>query len=324
MSIEQKQRTYWHLGKLGRVPSDYDIGSTRLLYYPTRGFEVPTPVGAFYARHQQGSRLKWRDPERFRDPRETTYARYVELQKAQEIFVDGLLRALDDGAYDRGLDAAWVGTLGELLGVLRFPVHGLQMLAAYVGSMAPAGRVVITCALQAGDEMRRIQRLAYRLCQLRSTHPDAGADARARWQAEPAWQPLRRVLERLLVTYDWGEAFTGLALVLAPAFDELVLGHFGRLAAARGDDVLHKMFASLADDAAWHRAWAAAMTRCLLDEPGDNPGVMGEWIQRWTPEVEAAIEALGPLGGGDAAAALAGVRAAWTALHASAGLGATP
>ncbi len=291
------QRTYWHLSGLGRMPSDYDIGTSRLLYYPERGFEVATPVAAFYARYQEGSRLRLRpeDGERFRDPRETTYARYTELQRWKEIYVDGILRTLDDGSYDRRLDPAWVRTLGAVLGPLRYPVHGLQMIAAYVGSMAPAGRVVITCALQAADEMRRIQRLAYRLRQLQETHPRLGADARARWQDDSMWQPLRHLIERLLVTYDWGEAFTALSLVVKPAFDELFLVRFGRLAAARGDEALQKIFGSLGEDAAWHHDWSAALARCTIESDAGNAAVIDEWTAQWTPATRAAVTAFTPL-----------------------------
>jgi hypothetical protein len=33
------------------------------------------------------------------------------------------------------------------------------MVASYIAQMAPSGRIVITAALQAADEMRRVQRM---------------------------------------------------------------------------------------------------------------------------------------------------------------------
>jgi toluene monooxygenase system protein E len=301
MSDARAPRTYWHLAELGRVPGAYDIGSSRLLYYPGRGFEVASPIAAAYARHQGGSRLRLSVAagERFRDPRETTYAGYTELQRHKEIFVDGLFRGLDDGAYDRRLPPAWLDVLGQVLAPLRYPVHGLQMVAGYVGSMAPASRVVIACALQAGDEMRRVQRFAYRMRQLQETHPRFGHDAKIRWQAEPMWQPWRRVLERLLVTYDWGEAFVALALVVKPAFDELFGTRLGRLAAAHGDEALEKLLASLGEDAAWHRAWAEALARTLVEEEpehgAENAAAIAAWRAAWAGPTHAAVAAFAPL-----------------------------
>jgi toluene monooxygenase system protein E len=300
MSPTRPPRTYWHLAELGRVPTPYDVGSSRLLYYPGRGFEVATPIAAAYARDQVGSRLVLdvAAGERFRDPRETTYARYTELQRHKEIFVDGLLAGLDDGAYDRRLRPAWVATLAQVLAPLRYPVHALQMLAGYVGSVAPAGRVVITCAMQAGDELRRVQRFAYRMRQLQDTYAGFGHDAKARWQADPMWQPWRRVLERLLVTYDWGEAFVALALVVKPAFDELFGTRLARLAAAQGDEVLDKLLASLGEDAAWHRAWSEALARTLVEDEthgAGNAAAIAGWRTAWAGPTHEAVAAFAPL-----------------------------
>ena len=46
------------------------------------------------------------------------------------------------------------------------------MLAAYIGKMAPSSRITIAASFQAADEMRRVQRLAYRMRQLQVTHPE--------------------------------------------------------------------------------------------------------------------------------------------------------
>ena len=104
------QRTYWHLQGLGRVPSDYDVATSRLLYYPERGFAVDTPVSEWYARHQAGSAFRLVDGGTFRDPRETTYAAYTALQDRAQVLVDGLYRSAGDG-YDRALDAEWTAKL---------------------------------------------------------------------------------------------------------------------------------------------------------------------------------------------------------------------
>src|SRR5690606_3877752 len=163
--------------------------------------------------------LVMHDWECFHDPRATTYTKYTELQKTKETFVDELLKSIEETTYDARLSPAWVDVLSRAIGPLRYPIHGLQMVAGYVGHLAPSGRLVVACAFQAADEMRRIQRLAYRACQLRARDPDFATRSRADWEGDAMWQPLRRAVEQLLVTYDWGEAFTALNLVLKPAFD---------------------------------------------------------------------------------------------------------
>ena len=202
---------------------------------------MKVPVSEWYERYQRGSDLRCRDWEQWGDPRQTTYTTYTTMQRTREAFVSGLLDSISDD-YDRGLSPQWVAVLDRVLAPLRYPGHGLQMVAAYIGSMAPSTRITIAATFQAADEMRRVQRIAYRMRQLQVTHPEFGRTAQQTWQDDPIWQPLREVIETLLVTWDWGEALVALQFVLKPAFDELFMTQFGRLARAAGDDVLDRMF----------------------------------------------------------------------------------
>jgi hypothetical protein len=290
------QKTYWHLQGARRKPSEYEIGSSRLLYYTERGgFEVNVPLSGWYATYQQGSPFQCGDWEGFRDPRETTYARYAEIQARKETFVAGLLDAVDATGYDRRLSPGWVAVLERVLAPLRYPAHGLQMLAAYVGHMAPGGRIAIAAALQGADEMRRVHLLAYRMRQLQETHPGFGRDARAVWQEDPLWQPLRQLIEQLLVTYDWAEAFTALNMVAKPALDELFMTHFAELAGSEGDEILAKICLSLAEDCAWHRDWSRAMVAHALGADRNNQSWLDTWVEKWRPLVGRALDAFAPV-----------------------------
>src|SRR5262245_26496773 len=309
--LNDYMRTYWHLEALKRRSTEYEIVSTGLLYYPGRGFEVETPVADWYRRHQKGSAFVLPDPDRFRDPRETTYTKYAAIQRDKEVYVDGLLESIETTAVDRGLSPAWIRTLSRVLPPLRFPVHGLQMAAAYVGQMAPGSRITMAALFQSADEMRLIQRLAYRMRQIQETHPQFGHDSRTLWQEDPLWQPMRELVERLLVAYDWGEAFAGLNLVLKPMFDELFLIHFGALAARAGDAMLERILHSLHEDARWHREWSAALVRVALEERPENSDVLRGWIRRWHPQALRAVAAFSPVfSGPDFAAVMENLHAA--------------
>jgi hypothetical protein len=286
-------RTYWHLAGLKHKPTAYEIGSTRVLYYPGRGgFEVAHPVADWYQAHQAGSPFQVPDWDAFADPAAMTYRDYVARRHEQELFVTGLHASIDGTDYDRELDPAWLDLFARVVAPLRFPVHGLQMIAAYVGQLAPGGRVAIAALFQTADELRRVQRLAYRLAELRQTYPELGRDARELWQTAPEWQPLRQIVERLLTCYDWGEAFVGLNLVLKPRFDELVMTHLAMLARGFEDDLLAKLFYSLNEDCRWHRAWSGELVRTALRARPENREPLVTWIDRWTPLARAAVEGL--------------------------------
>jgi toluene monooxygenase system protein E len=291
------RKTYTRLATGRRIPTEYELMSTDLHYNHPRRFELPAgnPVVDWYYRNREGSALQARDWDQFADPRRTTYQIYTQLQDAREDVVDGLLREVDDTAYDTNLDDEWVRFLYRWYSPLRFPVHGLQMLAAYVAQMAPSSRITNCASFQTGDEMRRVQRIAYRTVQLAGPAFDAEAAARQRaaWEEAAAFQPLRELIERALVAYDWGESFIVTNAVIKPRIDRLVNQDIaGTLATANGDPILTSIHFSLDEDARWHREWTAALMRHIVDDNTANAEVVSGWIEKWSPLASEALEAL--------------------------------
>jgi toluene monooxygenase system protein E len=279
------------------VPTEYELVSTDLHYNYPDAFELTdTPVIDWYRRYREGSKLHSTNWESFADPRRTTYRGYTELQDRKEDVVDGLLRQVDDEGYDDELSDAWVEFLDRWYAPLRFPLHGLQMLAAYVAQMAPASRVTNCAAFQAGDEMRRLQRVAYRTAQLADHRP--AVDVRThqrRWEEADAYQPLRELIERALVAYDWGESLVVTNVVIKPHFDRLVNVEFaGRLAVMNHDPVMRHIHLSLDEDARWHRSWSRLLVHLAIGDTPENLEVVSGWVDSWRP---LAAEAVGALAG---------------------------
>jgi toluene monooxygenase system protein E len=295
-----QQKTYWHLLPQKRMPTEYEIVTSKLLFYTGEGFtgkrfELDVPLQDWYKRFQQESPLTCSSWEKFRDPRETTYTKYTELQRDKEIFVDGILEEIEASGYDGRLSPRWLHVLSRVVAPLRYPGHGLQMVAAYIGQMAPGGRIVITATLQAGDEMRRVQRIAYRVRQLQKLYRGFADDSKTRWQSDPLWQPLRMAVEKLLVCYDWAEAFVALNLVLKPLLDEVFMSCLSELALREGDYLLGQIFYSLNEDCRWHREWSHALTRMAIEDNPQNHATIQGWIEKWHPVAARALEAFAPL-----------------------------
>jgi toluene monooxygenase system protein E len=290
------RKTYTRLAVGRRLPTEYEVVSTDLHYNHPDRFELgqDNPVVAWYHRYREGSALQAGDWDAFSDPRRTTYRGYNERQDRQEDVVDGLLREIDDTGYDDRLPAGWVAFLDRWYGPLRFPAHGLQMLAAYVAQMAPGSRITNCAAFQAADTMRGLQRVAYRTAQLAAHR--SGIDAqrhRGHWEEAHEFQPLRELVERALVTYDWGEAFVVTNAVIKPHVDRLVNEElFGTLAAANGDPILQSIHFSLDEDARWHREWTAALLRAAIADRPANADVVAGWVEHWRPLATEAVAAL--------------------------------
>ncbi|WP_445009304.1 hypothetical protein [Rhodococcus zopfii] len=213
----RKQRTWSQFGEVKRKPTPYEAVTGKFHYHFRREpapFELDptTPINTWYLNNREGSPLQVEDWEAFRDPYKLTYRDYVAMQHEREIFVDSLVDRSEASGLVDGLDPAWVATLADVLVPMRFPIHALQMVSLYVGQMAPSSYITNCAHFQAADEMRRIQRIAYWTKVLANTHGDGIAEtARSReiWESDPAWQPLRKALETLLISYDWGVGLHG-------------------------------------------------------------------------------------------------------------------
>lgn len=268
-AMRQPLKTYAHLAHRRRMPSEYELLSSQLLYQKGSAFEVDVPLASFHAEHRREALRICGDWERFDDPRATTYTRYVELQAKQAAYVSGLFEAIEARDRAQRPSDAWLARL-RYLAALRYPLHGLQMITSHLAHLAPSGKVAIALAFQAADEMRRVQSLAYRMAQLRLLDPTFGDDGRALWQSDPALQPLRELVERMLVRYDFVQGTIALSLVVKPLFDGLVHTDLPNTAEQAGDPLLAELLRAHASDARWHLDVGRALARLMVHE-----GVVG-------------------------------------------------
>ena len=300
------------------TPSEYEVVTSRLLYYVGRGFETDVPLRRWYERYQQGSPLSCSDWEAFADPDETTYPKYTRARRQVEHELDALLVALEAGDAEGRPGEPLTERLADVAAPLRFALHGMHMVASYVGQMAPSGRIAMAALFQSADELRRIERIAQGMCAMAQTRKRGfGGDSKAAWQSGPAWQPLREATERLLVAYDFGEALVGLNLCLKPAIDELAGCCLAEECAQGGERYRAALFRHAYEDSLWQQRWTVALLRRALAQNPENRAVIGRWLEVWGPRALLAAESLAELLQ-DPAAATARVRASHQALVASA------
>jgi len=295
-------RTWSKFGDVKRKPTPYEVVTGRFHYHFRRAtgpapFEMDpnTPLNLWYLKNREGSRLMVDDWEQFRDPYKLTYRDYVTMQHEREIHVDALIDRAEAACVADSLDPAWVTTVKNVVVPLRFPLHVLQMVSLYVGQLAPSSYITNCAHFQAADEARRIQRLAYWTKVLDNAHGDGVADsARAReiWELDSAWQPLRKTLEELLVTYDWGEAFVALNVAVKPTLDALFNEALAELARRNGDGFLAELLGEFSRDSARSGDWTQALTTYILDNDSSlSAAVITPWIDKWTRSADAAMEA---------------------------------
>jgi toluene monooxygenase system protein E len=295
--LSKPLKTFSHLAKLKRRPSEYEIVSTNLIWStadPAQPWAMSpgVPISQWYIKYRNQSPLRHDDWNAFRDPDQLVYRTYNMVQDGQESYVDGLLNDHSRNEHDKGLSPAWLELLRRLYTPGRYLIHTLQMGAAYLVQLAHASTVENCAMFEAADQLRWVQRIAYRTKELAKTHPALGfgTTERRSWEDDPAWQGFRELMERTLVAYDWGEHFVALNLVAKPAVDEAYLRQLGQSARCQGDTLLGLLCDAQLIDSERTRRWSKALVDFVLAKDG-NQAVIEGWLRKWVPLGDAAIVA---------------------------------
>jgi toluene monooxygenase system protein E len=322
-------KTWSAFGELGRKPSEYEVVTHNLNHTvrePPLELSPDAHGNVWLKKHRDDIALKVADWDRFRDPDQLTYRSYVKVQDENETFVDGMLSEFA-ALPEQSLSRPFLDLLQTCLTPTRYLAHGLLMMSAYVQQLAPSSYIGNCAAFQTADHLRRIQRVAYRTKQLDLAYPARafGKTERQTWEEHPQWQPMRRAVERLLVAFDWDDAFVGLNLVVKPLCDELTLRQFAVVAREIGTSVDAFLADNLFLDAQRSQRWSTALCRFLADADGDNRAHLAGLLSKWYPfgddVVRATSRLLGSSSDSRTAEEIAGATAAaWSAFLCDAGL----
>ena len=293
----RRRRTFSAFGDVRRMPSEYEIVTQgqnwTLRQNRAATFEQnpSSPANLWFLTYRENSPLKADNWDAFRDPDALTYRAYVTLQSEAETKVHGVLEAHAGGRASPESAAL----LGHLFTPSRYLCHGFQQVEAYIGFMAPSPYITSAAGFATADFLRRVTTIAYRTRELQIAHPDAGIGSaeRSRWEVRDGWQPARKAIEYALVSYDWGEAFTALNLVLAPTLDDVLLTQLGHVARNQGDDLTWLLTSFLAEDSRRRGRWSRALADLAVAQRPENRAVLGGWIDRWSALADDAALGLG-------------------------------
>jgi toluene monooxygenase system protein E len=163
--------------------------------------------------------------------------------------------------------------------------------------MAPSSYITNAAAFTTADCLRRVTTIAYRTRELQLAWPDSGIGSaeRSRWEDHDGWQPARKAIEYALISYDWGEAFTALNLVLGPTLDDVLLTQLGQVAKSNSDDLTWLLTSFLAEDAKRRDRWSRALAEFAVSQRPANRAVLAKWIDRWSAWADDAALGLGTI-----------------------------
>jgi NAD(P)H-flavin reductase/ferredoxin len=268
----------------------------------------------------------------FRDPGEQWERTYYQLGSAYEQQLEGAMKAAIEEGLLGDYKPDWVEFLRDFLQVPAFVENGLWFATATVARDALSDSISHCIALQAAMKQRSAQAIVLYAMDLEAFHGSFAIEtARQAFLEAPEWQPLRRYLEKLAATHDWGEVLIAANVLLEPLAGTLLRRELGtRAAAANGDIVTPALARAATHEWEWIRAWTIAFCRFLLDDErfaAINRATIDGWLAEWLPEAIEATAALTPIaervpGGLDADRALNDVRQYAATMLIDCGLGA--
>jgi NAD(P)H-flavin reductase/ferredoxin len=236
----------------------------------------------------------------FRDPGEQWERPFYQLESALEEQIDAAIRsALDEGLI-ADFSAQWVEFLRRYLQLPAFVEHGLWLALATAARDCLSDSVATCVCLQAAMKQRSAQAILLYAMELES---DLGhfsiQSAREAFERQEPLQPMRRFLERLSATRDWGEVIVAANLCFEPVVGTLLRRELGtRAAAASGDTVTPVLARAATREWDWARGWTIEFVRFLVEDArfgGSNRRLIVGWVRDWLSQAEQAALALAPL-----------------------------
>jgi Methane/Phenol/Toluene Hydroxylase len=234
----------------------------------------------------------------FRDPSGLWQRYYVKLQAEQERSIE---RSVEDAAIAgilREFDSVW---LNEMIGihyrVWSFFEYGLFRAFSRAQREALSDTLGNALCFEAVDRIRHAQSTVLYLmefeAQVEGFKDHASKD---HWLGDPIYQPLRRLVELLMVTDDWAEIAFAVNLVIDPITTEIGISRLIRHhAPAHGDPTTPMIILTTERDRRRNQAWTEELVRMTtatsLPSAGNNRIIFRSWIERWTPLAIAAAKA---------------------------------
>lgn len=235
------------------------------------------------------TRLVLKDWYALRDPRQFYYGTYTITRARQQELMEKNLEFVDKRGLLRGLPPADNDAL-----LLAFvPLRHLEWAAnthnCYVTAYAWGTALTQATMFHTMDRLGLAQYLSRLGLLLDGNTGESLATAKTLWLEHPAWQGLRRVTEKLLVTQDCMEVFFAQNLVLDGLLYPLVYQHVeARKSAAHGPalSLLTEFMTQWFDETS---RWVDAVTKVCIAESTDNHRLVAGWIADWRDQVQVAL-----------------------------------
>ncbi|MGE5285639.1 MAG: hypothetical protein ACM3ML_00230 [Micromonosporaceae bacterium] len=204
--LEPKRHTYQNvIDRLGDQPASRYLEAT-LDVEPRENFHYrPTWVKDRELYDERYTALRLTDPYSYTDPRQLYYTPYVTQRAALHDEFGKTLGYLEERDLLPKLPAMWQEALATAVVPLRHYESGAQLVSVAGARFAYGTSLEQCCTFAAFDRIGNAQMLSRVGIALGSGSGDVLTRAKREWMDGAQLQPLRRLIEEIMVLGDWAE-----------------------------------------------------------------------------------------------------------------------
>lgn len=256
-----------------------------------------------------------------KDPRQYYYGAYTITRAKQQEALDRVLDFVDKRDLLRTLPLSARQQMVSALVPLRHYEFGANMNNSHVAGYGYGTAITQAAMMNCMDRLGMAQHLSRIGLLVDGNTGDSLAEGKRLWLDEPAWQGVRRQMERLFVTRDWFELHAAQNLVADGLIYPLFYQQFDADFAQQNGPALSSLTDYLMR---WYEEtarWVDATVKTAAAESAENAKLISEWTLKWQGLWLAALKPTATAALGDKAdAALETVIAAFNARAAKLGL----
>jgi phenol hydroxylase P1 protein len=293
-AITPRRHTFSHIARRFGV----DKPASR---YEEATYDVQ-PVANFHYRPTWGPEFELYDAGRtlivmedwyvFRDPRQFYYANYNISRAAMQQSFDDAVNFVEKKDLLNSVSPEWRDRVATFLLPLRHVEWAANMNCQLIADWGYGTQITSAAAFCGADRLGLAQVISRIGLALGENSDEKLVTAKQLWVEAPEWQPLRRLVEDMLVVRDWFELYVAQLVVLDGLVYPLMTEAFDKAGAAHNGAPISMLMGFMTDWFTDNSRWTDAVVKAAAAESEDNRATLNRWLDHWSGR---AAEAVAPI-----------------------------
>lgn len=271
----------------------FDVQSEAFLHYRP----LWDPDHEIYDRERTA--IKMEDWYAFRDPRQYYYGTWTVARSRQQDSMERNFAFVEKRGLFDTLEPDWRQRVADVMLPLRHLEYGANLNNTYITAYGWGTAFTQATCFAAMDRLGIAQYLSRIGLIMDGNTAELLDAAKQSWMNDEHWQPLRRLVEGMLVIEDWFELYVAQSFVLDGLLYPLVYERFDNELAQHGGSAVAMLTEFMVDWFAENNRCVDAFLKTAATESAENKALLSSWTHKWSARCAEALLPLATLAIGD-------------------------